>query len=51
MGDPPQLVPTCLPDSFEGGGLIFWLSREVVEFLEQRYRDGKKPPALFLGVR
>jgi hypothetical protein len=48
MGDAPQFVPA--PDSFEGRGLLFRLSWKVVEFLQQRDRDGEKAPALLLGM-
>jgi hypothetical protein len=50
MGDSPQLVPTCLANPFEGGGLIFRPGGKIVEFLQQRDRDRKKPPALLLRM-
>jgi hypothetical protein len=30
MGNPPQLMPACLPDAFEGRGLLGRLGLEVV---------------------
>jgi hypothetical protein len=43
-------MPACLADPFEGDGLIVRLGGKIVEFLEQRDRDGKESPALLLGV-
>jgi hypothetical protein len=34
----------------EGRGLLGWLGREVIEFLQERGRDREEPPALLLGV-
>jgi hypothetical protein len=51
VGDPPQLVPACLPDWLEGRGLLLRLGRKVVERLKQGDRDGEEPPALLFGMK
>jgi len=44
MGDAPQRVSACLPDSSEGRGLLFRLRWKVVEFLQQRDGYGEQAP-------
>jgi hypothetical protein len=43
-------MAASLADPLEGRALLGRLSREVVEFLQERGRDSEETPALLLGV-
>jgi hypothetical protein len=43
-------MSACLPDAFEGRGLLGWFRRQIVEFLQERGRGREEPPAMFLGL-